>query len=85
MLELVTSSDFFFLVLLLWISGAFGSLFFNKNDVMANWWGNCFAILGAIGGLAFSLSVLVSLPASPLSFRIASSLPLLSVSFKVDA
>jgi hydrogenase-4 component B len=82
MINLFTSSAAFFLVLILWAAGAFGSLVFRKNDRMANWWGNFFAIFGAIAGLVFSFSSLVSL--SAFSLNIASSLPLLSLSFKVD-
>src|SRR3972149_7575729 len=83
MFNLFTLSDIFFLVLILWGAGAFGSLAFRKNDSMANWWGNSFAILGAIAGLVFSLSVLISISTFSMSFT--SSLPLLSLSFKVDA
>jgi hydrogenase-4 component B len=77
------SSDVFLLVLLLWGSGALGALVFRKYDRLANGWGNSLAILGAVAGMIFSLSELVS--PSPFSLRIASSLPLLSLSFRVDA
>lgn len=83
MFNLFASSAVFFLALLLWMAGAFGSLVFRNNDRMANWCGNFFAILGAIAGLVFSLSALVSV--STFSMSIATSLPLLSLSFKVDA
>lgn len=55
---------------------------FSKNDRMANWWGNSFAIFGAIAGLVSSLSVLISGPI--FSSNTTSSLPLLSLSFNVD-
>ena len=83
MFNLFASSAVFFLALLLWMAGAFGSLVFRNNDRMANWCGNFFAILGAIAGLVFSLSALISV--STFSLSIATSLPLLSLSFKVDA
>ena len=83
MFNLFASSAVFFLALLLWMAGAFGSLVFRNNDRVANWCGNLFAILGAIAGLVFSLSALISV--STFSISIATSLPLLSLSFKVDA
>jgi hydrogenase-4 component B len=83
MCDLFASSATFFLALLLWMAGAFASLVFRNDDRMANWCGNFFAILGAIAGLAFSLSALISV--STFSVSIATSLPLLSLSFKVDA
>ena len=83
MFNLLTSSSVFFLMLLLWLAGAFGSLVFRKDDLMANWWGSLFAIFGAIAGLVFSLSAIISI--STFSLSIPTSLPLLSLSFKVDA
>lgn len=83
MIHLFTASNLFFLALLLWTAGAIGSLGFRKNDLVANWWGNSFAILGAVAGLASSLLNLIT--GSVFSFRIAASLPLLTISFSVDA
>lgn len=83
MFTLLTSSNVFFFALILWASGAFGSLFLRKDDRAANWWGNLFAIFGAIAGVYSSLLVLIS--SSVFSFSINSSLPLLTMSFNVDA
>lgn len=80
--DLFTSLNIFISSLLLWLVGAIGSLVFKKNDQFANYWGNSFAILGAVGGLISSCMVITS--GSVFSFEIASSLPLLSFSFKVD-
>ena len=82
MFNTLISSNIFFLSLLLWIAGAVGALVLSKNDRMANWWGNSFAILGSCVGLLFSLSVLII--GSTFSFNIDSTLPLLSLSFSVD-
>lgn len=82
MFSTLISSNIFFLSLLLWIAGAVGAFVSSKNDRLANWWGNSFAILGSCVGLLFSLSVLVL--GSTFSFNIDSTLPLLSLSFSVD-
>ena len=82
MFNLLTSSNVFFFALILWLLGAFGSLVLRRNDQVANWWGNFFAIFGAIAALTASLPVLISGPV--FSFSIASSLPLVSLSFNVD-
>lgn len=82
MFSTLISSNIFFLSLLLWITGAVGALVLSKNDRLANWWGNSFAILGSCVGLLFSLSVLIF--GSTFSFNIDSTLPLLSLSFSVD-
>lgn len=68
--------------LVLWAAGAAGSLALRKNDRSANGWGNCFAIFGSLSGLWLSLSVLIS--GSAFSFRVGTSMPLLSISFRVD-
>ncbi len=82
MFNTLNSSNIFFLSLLLWIAGAVGALVLSKNDRLANWWGNSFAILGSCAGLLFSLSVLIL--GSTFSFNIGTTLPLLSLSFSVD-
>lgn len=80
--DIFTSLNIFIASLLLWLTGALGSLLFRRNDQFANYWGNSFAILGSVGGLISSCMALTSGPV--FSFEIASSLPLLSLSFKVD-
>ena len=74
--------NFFFIALSLWGVGALGSLAFRKNDFLANWWGNCFAISGSVFGLLASSGALIF--GSTFSFNLVSSLPLLSLSFNVD-
>lgn len=68
--------------LLFWAAGAAGSLLFRKNDSIANWWGNSFAILGSVSGLVSALSVLIT--GSGFSYSAASTIPLLTFSFFVD-
>jgi hydrogenase-4 component B len=82
MFSTIISSNVFFAPLLLWIAGALGSLALNKDNRLANWWGNSFAALGSVFGLFFSLSVLIS--GTTFSFSAGTSLPLLSISFSVD-
>lgn len=82
MLNAIISSNVFFAPLLLWTTGALGSLVLNKDDRLANWCGNSFAALGSVFGLLFSLSVLIS--GTTFSFSAVTSLPLLSISFSVD-
>jgi len=82
MFTILTTQNCFFIALSLWGAGALGSLIFRKNDVLANWWGNCSAILGSVFGLLASSGVLIF--GSTFSLKLASSLPLLSISFKVD-
>lgn len=77
-----TSLNIFIASLVIWMAGAAGSLIFRRNDKFANYWSNSFAILGSAAGLISSCMVLLS--GSVFSFKIVSSLPLLSLSFKVD-
>ncbi len=44
----------------LFLVGAVGALLFNKNNKLANWWGNVAAIFGSLVALIFSGSILVS-------------------------
>ena len=53
MLDFLTSSYVFFGMLFLWLLGAIGSLILREKDRSANWWGNSFAISGAVAGLVF--------------------------------
>jgi len=80
--NLVTSLDVFLAMLILWAIGSIGSLLLGNNDKLANWWGSIFAIFGAGTGLAASLAVLIF--NSTFSLTIPSTLPFLSISFRVD-
>mgnify|MGYP001331101390 CR=1 FL=1 len=82
MFDTIISSNAFFAPLLLWTIGALGALALSRNDRLANWWGNSFAALGAVSGLLFSLSVLIS--GAVFSFNAVTSLPMLSISFSID-
>lgn len=72
---------FFSFALILWVMGALVSLIVRKNDSLANWWGNSFAVSGAVMGLVSSISVFTT---GSFSFSISSSLPFLSIFFNVD-
>jgi len=82
MFNTFTSSNIFIGAIVLWAIGAAGSLFLRKNDNLSNTFGNCFAVLGSILGLISSSLVFIG--GFEFSFNIVSSLPLLSLSFKVD-
>src|SRR3972149_5510129 len=82
MLDSMISQTGFFAILLVFAAGAIGSLLFGYNDRAANVWGNSLAILGSASGLVFSGAVL--LQGTVPTFRIASSFPLLLLSFRVD-
>lgn len=82
MFNTFASLNVFFFALLFFGIGALGSLAFGKNNRLANWWGNSFAILGSSAGLLFSSLALMA--GKIFSFKIAASLPLLSLSFSID-
>ncbi len=67
--------------------GAFGALMLRKFDTAANWWGNIFAILGSLLGIAFGIAALTSI--STFSFAITTAsfpihFPFQILSFSVD-
>lgn len=82
MYSAISSSAIFFTALLLFAVGAAGSLALNKNNRLANIWGNSFAILGSILGLVSASLVLIW--NLSFSFVFDSFPPLLSISFSVD-
>jgi len=59
MLELIASPINFFLVLSLFMLGAIGSLWYRKNDSIANYWSNFFAIAGSVWGIIFAIALFV--------------------------
>ena len=72
----------FFIALILLVFGALGSLFLGKDDKLANWWGNGFAILASIFGVVSAS--LVMFFGETFSYKLDSTLPLLSLSIRVD-
>lgn len=80
--EFIHSRTFLFLVLSTFTAGAFGALFFGRNDRRADLWGNGFAVAGSLLGLVFSGAVLMT-GMGP-TFAIPTSFPLLSLSVRVD-
>src|SRR3989344_7620738 len=78
----MSSQAIFFTAILLFAIGAAGSLMLNKNNKLANIWGNSLALVGSSLGLVSSLSVLIF--GSVFSYSVNSSLPFLSLSFSVD-
>ncbi|MHB8922831.1 MAG: proton-conducting transporter transmembrane domain-containing protein, partial [Thermoleophilia bacterium] len=82
MISWLNSPDFFAAGLGVFLAGAAGSLLLGKHDRAANWWGNGLAVAGAAMGAVFSGLVLTQ--ASPPAVSIATSLPLISLSFRFD-
>ncbi|MEK7529918.1 MAG: proton-conducting transporter membrane subunit, partial [Patescibacteria group bacterium] len=83
MLSIIASPIGFATVILLFGIGALGSLFAGKRDKMANGWNGLFAILGSLGGILFSGSLLLS--GQVVVFGAAwSSFPLISLAFNID-
>jgi len=83
MLEIITSPISFLILLSLFFVGAVVSLLLRKNDRTANIWSNFFAVIGSLGGLLFSVAIIIS--GNTLAFTAGrSSLPLLSFSFDID-
>ncbi|HCJ45655.1 MAG TPA: hydrogenase 4 subunit B [Candidatus Moranbacteria bacterium] len=54
MIESIVSQSGFFFLITLFVMGAFGSLFFHRNDTCANVWSSFFAISGSFFGVLFS-------------------------------
>ena len=82
MINYITSSIGFLLLLSFFAIGAVGSLLFQKNDRLSNLWGNLFAIAGSIGGIIFSSLALCF--SRTISFSFNSMFSLMSVSVKID-
>lgn len=82
MLNLISAQASFFLSFLLLAVGAIGSLLFMKNDKLANWWSNLWAIGAAVFGLVSSIAVLWL--GSAFTYQIGSTFSFLNFSFNVD-
>ncbi len=67
---------------ILFMVGAFGSLAWMHDDVVANWWGNSFAALGSL--VAFLCATTVLMSGSTPTYTIPTSFPLLQLSFHLD-
>lgn len=82
MINFLTSINFFYIVLFIFIVGATGSLLFKKNDENANLWSNIFAIIGSTLGILFSGLTLLS--GTTQIFSINTYSQLFSLSFRID-
>lgn len=82
MIDIILSQTGFFIIIALFSIGAVGALLMYEYDHLANIWGSVFAILGSCGGLLYSISQFIS--GATYSYSISSSLPLLSISIRVD-
>ncbi|MHB8769965.1 MAG: hydrogenase 4 subunit B [Syntrophales bacterium] len=83
MTALILSPAGFASIIAAFTAGALGALVLRRHDRPADLWGNLWAIAGSILGLLFSGTALITgdVPA----FGIATSFPLLSLSFRIDA
>ncbi|TAN57686.1 hydrogenase 4 subunit B [Patescibacteria group bacterium] len=82
MQELILSQTVFFAVLALFGLGAISSLFFRKDDKLANLAGSFFAILGSLLGIVYAVAALYS--DTSIFYEMKSSFPLLSYNFNID-
>jgi hydrogenase-4 component B len=83
MSNIIISSLGFIILLALFATGAFGALFLQKNDRLANWWSSFFAVAGSLWGIIFSLGALGA--ASNIFFTAGVSIfPFASFSFAID-
>lgn len=76
------SIHIFFLIVVIFLLGAFGSLFLSRFDRRANLWGHICALVASAFGIFFSFAGIFSNDA--LSFHIPTSLPLINISLFVD-
>ncbi|MDO8737095.1 MAG: proton-conducting transporter membrane subunit, partial [Thermoleophilia bacterium] len=81
-MDFLTSSSAYLTVLALFAAGALGALLLRRNDRAANAWSHWMAIAGSAAGLIFSGAVFYE-GVTP-TFGVMSSLPLLSLFFRVD-
>src|SRR3989338_2477324 len=83
MIDIFASQIGFTLMLFLFAAGALGALLLQRHDRLANWWGNCFAIVGSAMGIVFAATTLGS--DREVSFTLGSFVtPLFSLIFTVD-
>lgn len=82
MINFLTSVNLFYIIILIFISGAIGSLLFKKSDKIANLWSNTLAIIGSFLGILFSSTSLLS--GSNHLFNINSESQLFTLSFRID-
>src|SRR5258708_7363800 len=81
-MDIFTTQTSFFISLALLAFGASSALALGKSDMTANLLGNLSAALAAVFGLVSSASVITS--GTTFFYSVASSLPLLALSFSVD-
>ncbi len=82
MLQNITTLNVFFIMMLFFVLGAFGSLLFKKREELANLWGSSFSALGSLMGIVLSVAVLFL--DQTFSYSLPSTIPLLTFSFTVD-
>jgi len=82
MFEFFLSPQSYFTLVAIFGIGAAGSLFFQKDDAAARFWGSAIAILGSLYGIVFSVLLLVT--GSAVAINVPSTLSLLSYSINVD-
>ncbi len=83
MLSALANSSSFLALIGIFVAGAVGSLIVRRNDRLANRWGNFFAIVGSLWGLAFASAVLISGHNVAIQ-GIVSDFPFLSLTFQID-
>ncbi len=83
MLETITSPASFFFLIYIFTIGAFGSLLFRKNDVLANAWSSFFAVIGSLYGILFSALMIAEGVGSSFTFG-NTGFFLLNFSFHID-
>ncbi|MEK7624872.1 MAG: hydrogenase 4 subunit B [Patescibacteria group bacterium] len=82
MLSFLNSSGVILIILSLFSIGAVGALILQKNNNLANWWGNGFAIIGSLVSGLFAANILAS--SQTLAYKISTSFPGLGLSFNID-
>lgn len=83
MLTSLVSPAAVFAVLGVFAVAALGALAFRHDDRAANYWGNGFAIVGSSLSLVLSGAILAT--GTALAFRVPTTFPGLSLSFRIDA
>jgi hydrogenase-4 component B len=83
MLDIFTSQISFIFLICLFLIGAMGAIFLQKDDVSANNWGSFWAIVGSSWGLLLAMATLVTGREFNLAIK-SPSFPLLSLSVNID-
>src|SRR3989344_521910 len=78
-----TLQNTFIILTSLFLIGGAGSLFFRKNDSLANIWSNFFAVLASLTGIFLASIVFIYNQSTVFSFGSLAS-PIFSISFHID-